>query len=269
MGDAEFAKNHLREYLTTLLVDPISDGFWSMNTAAQELCQRNGQMDQVLRVFQNILSGVPKWSDATLGAEVDRIVRVSKCSYLDDLLMGVFISYMKSFASLHYRGASSELKIDFERPSVSKFVHELYNHSSRKLWQAAYLFKTAGVSSEQQARNRQEVSRVIAECLDQVIRSFLPWEAITRKYFADVAPEPEAEEDEEDAPAVAEKSVSFPEEVDAESDAEEEQPRLTLGDASDAIPFKDLGAAMVVEDEVDPMKDIDARVGEQPLVLNL
>ena len=104
---------------------------------------------------------------------------------MDDLLMGVFISYMKSFASLHYRGSSSEIKIDFDRPTFAKFVHELYKQSARKLWQMAYYFKTVGVSTEQQARNRQEVEKVVTDCMEQTIRSFLPWEAIAKKYFAD------------------------------------------------------------------------------------
>ena len=132
-----------------------------------------------------MLTRIPEWSEETLNTEVERIVKVSNCTYLDDLLMGVFISYMKSFASLHYRGSSSELKIEFERPSISKFIHEMYKQSARKMWQMAYYFKTVGVPSEQQARNRQDIERVITECMEQVIRSFLPWEAIAKKYFAD------------------------------------------------------------------------------------
>ena len=185
MSSTEFAKAHLREHLVGLLVSPVADGFWSIYDSAKELCDRNGQLDQVLRTFQNMLTRIPEWSEETLNTEVERIVKVSKCTYLDDLLMGVFISYMKSFASLHYRGSSSELKIEFERPSISKFIHEMYKQSARKMWQMAYYFKTVGVASEQQARNRQDIERVITECMEQVIRSFLPWEAIAKKYFAD------------------------------------------------------------------------------------
>jgi len=175
MGDTEFAKVHLREHLVGLIVPPISEGFWSVYTTSKELCERNGQLDQVLRTFQNMLTRIPEWSDSTLATEVERIIKVSKCNYLDDLIMGVFIAYMKSFASLHYRGNSSQIKIEFERPSVAKFIHELYKHSARKLWQVAYLFRTVGVPSEQQARNRQDIEKIILECMEQVIRAFLPW----------------------------------------------------------------------------------------------
>ena len=163
MSDTEFAKSHLRDHLTTLLVPSISDGLWSIYDSSKELCERNQQVDQTIRTFQNMLAKIPEWSENTLETELERIAKTTKCGYLDDLVMGVFIAYMKSFASLQYRGSSSEINVEFDSPSVAKFIHELYKHSARKIWQVAYLFKTVGVSMEQQARNRQEVERLVVE----------------------------------------------------------------------------------------------------------
>jgi len=241
MSDTEFAKVHLREHLGGLIVPPISEGFWSIYNSSKELCERNNQVDQILRTFQNMLTRGPEWSDTTLTTEVDRIIKVSKCTYLDDLIMGVFIAYMKSFASLHYRGNSDRIKIDFERPSVAKFIHELYKHSARKLWQVAYLFRTLGNTSEQQARNRQDIEKLITECMEQVIRAFLPWEAIAKNYFVETPT---------DVPIVAPvepatKSVSF-EEEEAESDDEEEEeeddepPKLNLSEEEATIESEGL-----------------------------
>lgn len=269
MADTEFAKVHLRDHLASLIVPPISDGFWSIYDSSKELCERNGQLDQILRTFQNMLTRIPDWSDSTLTTEVDRILKVSKCNYLDDLLMGVFIAYMKSFASLHYRGNSSHIKIDFERPTVGKFIHELYKHSARKLWQVAYLFKTVGTTSEQQARNRQEIEKIISECMEQVVRAFLPWEAIAKNYFVDtpadipvVSHEPET------------KMVSFEEEQDSDSD--EEGPKLQIGEEQATIDVEDLDkkeeqAVEVpeIQEEVDPLKEIEKKMSEETLVLKL
>ncbi len=276
MGDTEFAKVHLREHLGGLIVPPISEGFWSIYTSSKELCERNGQLDQVLRTFQNMLTRIPEWSDSTLTTEVERIIKVSKCAYLDDLIMGVFIAYMKSFASLHYRGNSSQIKIEFERPSVSKFIHELYKHSARKLWQVAYLFRTHGVSSEQQARNRQDIEKIISDCMEQVIRAFLPWEAIAKNYFVETPT---------DVPVVATpepsmKAVTFEEENEDSDDEEEEQeeeddeappPKLTLSEETSTIEVEDLDRPQeVVVPEVDPLKEIESKATEgESLVLNL
>jgi Family of unknown function (DUF5764) len=272
MSETEFAKNHLREHLSGLLVPPISEGFWSIYESSKKLCESNGQTDQILRTFQNMLTRIPEWSDATLSTEVERIVKVTKCTYLDDLLMGVFISYMKSFASLHYRGSSSQIKIEFERPNFTKFVHELYKHSARKIWQVAYLFKTIGVGAEQQARNRQDVEKIIGDCMEQVIRTFLPWEQIAKNYFVDTPSEVPSQ------PPAASKSVMFEDVQDAEesSDEEEEEdrPKMKLSDEVLSIEIDELDKpkeetkTVTVQAEVDPLKEIEANIGES-LVLNM
>jgi len=268
MGDAEFAKIHLREHLSGLIVPPISEGFWSIYDSSKELCQRNNQPDQVLRTFQNMLTRIPEWSDSTLTTEVERIVKVSKCEYLDDLLMGVFISYMKSFASLHYRGESSHIKIEFERPSLTKFIHELYKHSARKLWQVAYLFRTIGTPSEQQARNRQEIEKIITECMEQVIRAFLPWQTIAKNYFVETPT---------DVPVVSNvpdtKTVQFEEETDDE-DSDDEPPKLQIGEETAELDIEDLDkkeeqTAELPQQELDPLKEIESKMSSETLVLNL
>ena len=267
MADTEFAKTHLRDHLTSIIVTPIAQGFWSILSSSRELCERNNQPEQVLRTFQNMLTKIPEWSDSTLTTEVERIEKVTNCSYLDDLIMGVFIAYMKSFASLHYQGPAKELKIDFERPSLAKFIHEMYIHSARKLWQTAYLMKT-DVPSEVQARNRQEVEKIISQCLEQVVRSFLPWQAITKKYFStsqEVVPEVEEPEPEPEVePEENSKTVTFSEESD-----EEDIPKLKISDEEATLDVPDIDA---VEDkpveEVNPMDELEKKVSDT-LVLNL
>ena len=272
---AEFAKTHLREHLVGLLVGPVAEGFWSIYDSAKELCDRNNQPDQILRTFQNMLTRIPDWNETTLQTEEERIVKQTKCTYMDDLLMGVFISYMKAFANLHYKGKQSELKIDFQRPNLSKFIHELYKQSARKFWQVAYFFKTVGVTAEQQARNRQDIEKMIAECMEQVIRGFLPWEAIAKKYFnEDGGPESESEsESEEDVEQS--KGVSFGDDADSDDDDDDDdKPEIHLGEEDGTIEFEDLdkpepAQAPEPEKEVDPLAEIEGKVGEETLVLNL
>jgi len=289
----ETAKEQLREHLVGLVVSPVADGVWSIYESAKELCERNGQMDQVLRTFQNMLTRIPEWNEATLQTEEDRIVKVTNCRYMDDLLMGVFISYMKSFASLHYRGSQSELKIEFDRPSLGKFIHELYKHSARKLWQMAYYFKTVGVSSEQQARNRQEIEKVVTDCMEQVIRSFLPWETIAKKYFAEDDDAPSsvpasvpikvqhAPETPKSSPVVNQVKFEDTPEPESESDSEseseseeEDRGELKVGEETAEIEFEDLDKKDEVtlpelpKEEDDPLKEIEGKMGET-LVLNM
>jgi hypothetical protein len=256
MTDTEFAKTHLRDHLSSLIVAPIAEGFWSIQKSAKELCERNNQNDQILRTFQNLLTKIPEWSDSTLATEVERIEKVTKCEYLDDLIMGVFISYMKSFASLHYRGSSKEVEIDFDRPSLAKFVHELYIHSARKLWQTAYLLNT-DVLAETHARNRQEIEKTIGQCLEQVIRSFLPWQAITKKYFHNSEPEPEFVKPVEEE----KKNVTFGEDDESEEEEEEVKEKLVISEEDASLDIPE-------EKEVDEMAELEKKASET-LVLNL
>ena len=259
MAESEFAKTHLREYLGSLLVSPISEGFWSIYESSRKLCEQNGQMGEVLRTFQNMLTRIPDWTDSTLTSEVDRITKVTKCNYLDDLIMGVFISYMKSFASLHYHGNSSEIKIEFDRPSLAKFIHELYKQSARKLWQVAYLFKTVGVTTEQQARNRQEVDKHVSECMEQVIRGFLPWDSITKKYFIE---QPDVQIPQS---AQNDKNVSFG--ADSDSESEEEEQSIKVSEEAATITFNDLDKKSV-EVEISAIDEISKKANDT-LVLDL
>lgn len=271
MTDIEVAKSHLRDHLASLIVSPVAEGFWSIQSSAKDLCERNKTPDQVIRTFQNMLTKIPAWSDVTLKTEVDRIQTVTKCSYLDDLIMGVFVAYMKSFASLQL-AATSEISIDFDRPTLAKFVHELYIGCARKFWQVAYLFKTEGVSSEVQARCRQEIETAINQTLEQVIRGFLPWETITKKYFAttqshlEPQPEPETKpEPEED------KKVSFGENEEKEIEEESEESEESEED-EEVIPklqVSEEDAQLDIDgEEEDPLKELAAKA-EETLVLNM
>ena len=58
MSETEFAKNHLREHLSGILIGPISEGFWSIHTAAKDACERTNQPAEVIKTFQNMISRI-------------------------------------------------------------------------------------------------------------------------------------------------------------------------------------------------------------------
>ena len=236
--NTDFVKSSLRENLTRVLVPHVSDGLWSIYDSAKSACDRNGQSDQILKTFQNLLTQIPKWTPETLKKEVQRIATASKCEYMEDLLLGVFVSYIRAFAALQ-QTEKAHVNIDFKRPSVDTFVHALYKQSARLSWSSAYLFKTVGVSSEQQARNRREIEMMIANAMNEVIDSFIPWKDISKAYFqapesepepeSVAAPEPVAPAAPAPAPALVDaKAVQFDSESDSDSD--DEPPALALGE---------------------------------------
>jgi hypothetical protein len=233
----EFVKQSMRDNLTRVLVPHVSDGLWSVYDNAVKACERNGQPEKTLQTFQNLLTRVPQWSTETLDKEVDRIIQASKCDYIEDLLLGVFVSYIRAFATLQ-QSEATHVNIEFERPSVSKFIHNYYIACARKCWSQAYLFKTmGGVSAEQQARNRRDIDSLLEVTVGEVIDSFIPWREISRAYFhaKDTAPTPAP------APAPVAPPVTFEEkpkvvefetddEEDSDDGSEDERPKISLGE---------------------------------------
>jgi len=227
----DFVKQSLRENLGRVLIPHIADGMWSIYDSAKTACERNGQPDQILKTFQNLLTKVPTWKDETLAKEAERISKASKCDYIDDLLLGVFVSYIRAFASLQ-QVEKTHVDIQFTRPSVEVFIHALYKSAARQSWSNAYLFKTVGVASEQQARNRRDIETLVSSCMNDVIDSFIPWKEISKAYFQAKqeakqevleAPQPQPEPKPESASAAPQ--VKFEQEEE-----EDEVPSLTVGE---------------------------------------
>jgi hypothetical protein len=262
----EFVKQTMRDNLSRTLVPHVADGLWSIYDNALKACERNGQPEKTLQTFQNLLTRVPQWTEETLSKEVDRIAAASKCDYIDDLLLGVFVSYIRAFASLQ-QSEATHVNLEFQPPTVSKFVHSYYIASARKAWTSAYLFKTIGVSSEQQARNRREIEVILETTIGEVIDSFIPWREISKAYF-------HAKESAPSAPVAAAPPVTFeetPEVHEFETDNEEsdseseegERPKLTLGEEVALSDDEDV-ASVNTEDE------LEAKVKEaETVALNL
>ena len=222
----EFVKQTMRENLTRVLVPHVADGLWSIYENAKTACERNKQPEKTLQTFQNLLTSVTKWSPETIKKEVERIITASKCDYIEDLLLGVFVSYIRAFASLQQNEAT-HVNIDFERPSLETFVHNFYVVSARKCWTQAYLFNTIQVPSTQQARNRRDIEVMLDSTVGEVVDSFIPWRGISQAYF---------QKKEEPRPTTAPPVTFAPPEVhefetdDEDEDSEEERPKITLGE---------------------------------------
>lgn len=248
----EFVKQTMRDNLSRNLVPHVADGLWSVYDNALKACDRNGQPEKTLQTFQNLLTRIPQWTEETLTKEVDRIAKASNCDYMEDLLLGVFVSYIRAFASLQ-QAESSQVQVQFERPSLSVFIHAFYKSAARKSWTAAYLFKTIGVSSEQQARNRREIETILESALNEVIDSFIPWRTVSQAYFRAKDETPAA------PPKPAAPPVSFsdkPQVQEFESEAEDED-EDSSDDGSDVErPRVQLGEDIELGvDEIDGDKD--------------
>ncbi len=291
--EAQFAKRHIRNRFSLMVLPHVAEGIWSVYENAKTICEKNNQTDQILKTFQNLLTRIPVWTDEVLQTEVKRIIVASKCSYLEELLTGVLLTYLRAFAAIQYRSTQDSIDVEFERPPLPKFVHEYYKEVARRAWEHAYLFRTVGVSTEQQARNRKEIDVILDTAFDTVLDSFLPWQSIVNTYFS-VEDAPQKAEDviqpteiasgpahvpappPTPAPAADEKKVAFEvEESEDEDDDDdigtddEDHPKLQLSDETAEIDLGIEEEAEKKKKEENDDKDVKLEAKDGELVLKL
>ena len=187
------AKEEYTKQLVSILKPCIYQGVKSIYIDAKDICHQDNTPDNVLMVFQDLLSRIPKWSQDIITKEYDRISSVSKCDYIDDLLKVVYVSHIKVLTIVH--SAQRNKKISIKVPSGSHFIHLCYIECAREFWKDPYLFSDR-VSKYEHQKNMRDSETMISECISETIRKQLPVRHILKEFLNE--PDEEIEEEDED-----------------------------------------------------------------------
>ena len=174
------AKHEYSMNLVNILTPLLIEGIKSIFKEAWELCINNEEKGKYLMTFQNFLTRVPKWNQAIINGETERIISQSGCSYLEDLVTCVHISQLKILTSI--RVANKQKKVDIEVPKLTDFIHNIYIKFARKLYSNVYLFELQ-IPSLQIQKNNRECEILCNECILNVVRDSMPIEKILRAYI--------------------------------------------------------------------------------------
>ena len=174
------AKNEYSSRLINILSPLVIQGIKSIFNEALDLCIQNEEGDKYLMTFQNFLSRVPRWNTNIITEEKNRIIKESKCNYLEDLLTCVHITQVKILTSI--RVSNHQKKIDIDIPSLNDFIHNVYINFSRKLYSNIYLFEKDIMPLDYQ-KNMRECDILCRESILNVIRESMPIENILRAYM--------------------------------------------------------------------------------------
>ena len=210
------ARNEYSSRLLNILTPLVIEGFNSIFKEAFDLCIKNEEHSKYLMTFQNFLTRVPKWNQEIINVETSRIIKTSKCDYLDDILTCVHITQLKILTSI--RVSSKQKKIDIDIPKLPDFIHKIYIECARKLYKNVYLFEKHILPLQQQ-KNMRECEIIIRECILKVIGDNMPVEKILRAYI-DETEEEEIVEETVEKPE--EEIVAEQEEADAKETATKE-----------------------------------------------
>ena len=171
------AKIEYTKQLIDVLKLPIYEGLQKIYGDSKRIFA-DGYEDELPNIFRKQIENVPKWNSDFIENEVDRIIRVSNCDWLDDLITAVFISHTKILASL----GNNSKRVNLTIPKTSNFIHKCYINSAREMWKNPYLFDE-GVSTSEYQKNIKYIEDSIKESIEHTIRKALPVKEILRDHF--------------------------------------------------------------------------------------
>ena len=166
--------------LVQILQPLVYEGIQSIFQEAVTICKQSEEDEKYLMTFQNFLSRIPKWNETMIQAEVDRIVKKSGITYLDDLITCVHIVHLKILTSI--RTGKTQKKIDIAIPKLGKFIHKVYVNLSRELYSNVYLFET-DVQPLVFQKNRSAFNKLIRSAILDAVRGSIPVESLLRAYL--------------------------------------------------------------------------------------
>ena len=131
-----YAKLEYTNQLIDTLSPHVFDGVKSIYDEAKKTYSKD-QSKTILSFFRIFLEKVPSWSNEIIETETDRIIEVSCCDWLDDLITAVFISHTKILTSI---GSNQNANVDLTIPKTVNFVHKCYINIAREIWKNPYLY---------------------------------------------------------------------------------------------------------------------------------
>jgi hypothetical protein len=187
------AKEEYTKQLISILKQCIYQGIKSIYMDSKDICNQDNTPEKILMVFQDLLSRIPKWSQDIINKEYERIVNVSKCDYIEDLLKVIYVSHIKVLTIVH--SAQKNKKITLKVPNGGHFIHLCYIECAREFWKDPYLF-SENVNKYELQKNMRDSEIMIAECITETIRKQLPVRHILKEFLNE--PDEDIEEAEED-----------------------------------------------------------------------
>ena len=264
------ARNEYSSRLLNILTPLVIQGFKSIFKEAYELCVKNQESTKYLMTFQNFLSRVPKWNQEIINVETERIIKTSKCDYLEDILTCVHITQLKILTSI--RVSTKQKKIDIDIPKISDFVHRVYIESARKIYQNVYLFEKH-IMPLQQQKNMRECEIIVRECILKVIADSMPIEKILRAYMDETEEEEIIEEmvekSEEEVKELLDKKEETSQEANEgekkEETANTEQETSVVKVENDKSSEESVGQPVSIANATKPVENTQVTINTEPM----
>ena len=139
------AKLEYTKQLINILSPHMFDGIKSVYDESKTV-HRMDTTKSIILLFRVFLEKVPSWSNEIIETETNRIIQLSDCDWLDDLITAVFISHTKILTSI---GTNvNNVNVDLTIPKTINFIHKCYINVAREIWKNPYLFDDFVIGSD-------------------------------------------------------------------------------------------------------------------------
>jgi len=173
------AKIEYTKQLTDILYIHIFDGFTSIYNESKKIYITKTGVP-ILNIFRKLLENIPIWNNEIIEEETKRIIKVSKCDWLDDLVTAVFISHTRILMSIGPNQNTNKINVSI--PKTPNFIHKIYINIARDLWKNPYLYNE-NVAGHDRQRNMNRVEEIIKINIETTIRKELPVKEILRGHL--------------------------------------------------------------------------------------
>ena len=171
---------------TRQLIDILSGSLYSkikqIYLESKNICIEESKNEEILMVFQNNLSNIPKWNQEIINSNYDEIKENSGCDYLEELLTAIIVCHTKVLTTIG--AGSANKKINIIIPKIENFIHKTYIQLAREFWKNPYLLDDE-ISNCDYQRNIRECEKIICDTIHETIRKQLPVKHILKKYLGE------------------------------------------------------------------------------------
>ena len=216
IGVITLARDEYVSLLATALRPVMRKGFQSIYDTARTQSRDTPRL--LYTKFQSYIRDIRRWPEVIVDEETRRIKAV--CSYLSDIITAIFVGCVKILASIRLKGDHHNIKIRI--PSCEKFVHTVYIHTAKRLFNTPKLFDHR-IDRQQVSHNMTLFDSYVDSAVMDTIQSMLPVESILTEYLGNAFDDDvsEAVEDESEAEAEDGKSMYGNDIVESDDDEDD------------------------------------------------
>lgn len=166
-------------HLVNSIYHLIYEGLQNIYDEAKKTAKNNDE----LKIFQILLSNVPKWNATIIDNEYQRIIRLNTLGKtIEDLLKAVIKANITVLTNTNIEYNQELLKELNIQDDFKNFIHLVYIECARSFYNTPFLFSHRDSPLEIK-RNQTEILKLIQECIKNAVRKMIPLQITIKTYL--------------------------------------------------------------------------------------